>query len=108
MCRFIKNKLKAFTTSEVGVYHPCNGVSSQKSSAGSSGSSRTLEQKRRGPFCRQELPVRAGGPVAGGVGAAVDVAVGLQAVLGRSHHVGRFHRGPGSERRDGDMNTRTF
>lgn len=35
------------------------------------------------------------GPVdVGGVGAAVDVAVGLQAVLRRSHHVGGFHRHP--------------
>lgn len=38
------------------------------------------------------------GPVVvGGVGAAVDVAVGLQAVLRRSHHVGGLHRGPGEE-----------
>lgn len=39
------------------------------------------------------------GPVdVGGVSAAVDVAVGLQAVLRRSHHVGGFHRRPGEQR----------
>lgn len=38
------------------------------------------------------------GPVnVGGVGAAVDVAVGLQAVLRRSDHVGGFHRRPAGE-----------
>lgn len=35
----------------------------------------------------------------GGVGAAVDVAVGLQAVLRRAHHVGGFHRGSGGRRK---------
>lgn len=33
-------------------------------------------------------------PGVGGVGATVYVVVILQAVLGRSHHVRRFHRGP--------------
>lgn len=33
----------------------------------------------------------------GGVGAAVDVAVGLQAVLRGPHHVGGFHRRPAEE-----------
>lgn len=40
--------------------------------------------------------------VVGGVGAAVDVAVRLQAVLGRSHHVGGFHGGSA----DGKTSTR--
>lgn len=47
------------------------------------------------------------GPVVvGGVGAAVDVAVGLQAVLRRSHHVGGLHRGPGEEELRAEVNER--
>lgn len=44
--------------------------------------------------------------VVGGVGAAVDVAVGLQAVLRRSHHVGGLHRGPGEEELRAEVNER--
>lgn len=39
--------------------------------------------------------LKAGAVAVRGVGAAVDVAVGLQAVLRRSDHVGGFHRGSG-------------
>lgn len=35
-----------------------------------------------------------------GVGAAVYVAIGLEAVLGCSHHVRRFHRGSENRWRD--------
>lgn len=46
-----------------------------------------------------------GGLVVCGVGAAVDVAIGLQAVLGCSHHVGGFYRRPENRRADRGMKT---
>lgn len=56
--------------------------------------SSSSHSEQRGPGGGQRS-LKPGAVAIRGVGAAVDVAVGLQAVLRRSDHVGGFHRGSG-------------
>ena len=66
-----------------------------RQSGGRQGGLRRSTAAARGDGEVVPAPVRELG--VGGVAAAVDVAVGLQAVLGRTHQVGGLHRRPGRE-----------